>query len=398
MADLLSWPSDFESWGRLLDWLIPLAPNLPVRLQPSTLQVFDVWQNVFADLKNRRSAAIIDVCAEWLIELEGVENPADLTFKHGRWDALGSEARSHLVTALRALILRSARAYAVPALALFERAVTNKHMRSEAYRDLMAFTPTMADVSPEVVAAVAKAELMEELPQERFDHERRERRKHADYLNRLHAIPEDERTDDQNRALQHIYFPIGHDRINLDDIGIDRHHNYYFPVSPIHEPFATLFVKTPEVALALVRDLANHATKGWRQVHLLNRERMGTPIPVILDFPWGKQEFWGDWHVYSWFMGELAPQPLECAFLALSYWSFKQIEKGRPTEDVIRAVVEGSECYAMLGLALVLALETYDVSEPTFPIVTCQRLWQHDMARLLHEPTWGAARIIETPG
>ena len=31
MADVLSWPSDFVSWGRFLDWLLPLAPSLPAR-------------------------------------------------------------------------------------------------------------------------------------------------------------------------------------------------------------------------------------------------------------------------------------------------------------------------------------------------------------------------------
>jgi hypothetical protein len=34
-----------------------------------------------------------------------------------------------------------------------------------------------------------------------------------------------------------------------------------------------------------------------------------------------------------------------------------------------------------------VALETYDVSETTFPIVTCQRLWRHDIARFAQEPT-----------
>jgi hypothetical protein len=387
MADLLSWPSDFESWGRLLDWLLPLAPNLPPRLLPNVLEVFGVWQNVLADFKNPRSAAIIDVCANWLIELEGVEYPADLTSEHGQWDALGGEARSSLATALRMTIMRSARSYPAPAIALFERGVTNERMRHKAYSDLMGFTPTMADVSPAAVVAVAKAELMDELPQERADREESEHREHEEYLKRLRAIPEKDRTEDQKRALQHFYFPIGRDRIDLDNIGINRHHHYYYPASPIHEPFASLFAKKPKAALGLVRDLANHATKGWYQVQLLNRKGMGTPIPAVLEFPWGKQEFWGDWHVYSWFMGELAPKPLECAFLALSYCAFKQIEGGRPTDEVIRAVVEGNECYAILGLALVLALETYDVSETTFPIVTCQRLWHHDMARVVHEST-----------
>jgi hypothetical protein len=105
-----------------------------------------------------------------------------------------------------------------------------------------------------------------------------------------------------------------------------------------------------------------------------------------LEFPWGRQHFWGDWNVYNWFLGQLAPQPLECAFLALRHWSFKQIEAGRSVDEVVRLIIEGNECYAVLGLALTLALETYHVSSTILPIVTCQRLWQHDIARMVQEP------------
>lgn len=104
---------------------------------------------------------------------------------------------------------------------------------------------------------------------------------------------------------------MGRDSHDLDDVGLSRHENYYFPASALHEPFATLFAKRPDIARALVRDLANHATMGWRHVHNINRQRMGTPIPLEVEFPWGKQTFWGDWHVYNWFLGQLAPQVLE---------------------------------------------------------------------------------------
>jgi hypothetical protein len=387
IADLLGWPSDFASWGRFLDWLLPLAPSLPARLLPNILEVFGVWQNTFADLKNHRSAAIVNVCANWLIELEGVEYSERFTLGHGRWGALGDEARSSLATALRIAIMRSARSYPAPAIALFKRGVTNERMRRAAYSDLMGFTPTMADVAPEIVAAAAKAELIVELPQERFAREEREQREHAEWLKRLRSIPEEDRTVEQKRVLGHMSIPTVHDSVDFDDIGITQHHNYSFPESPIHEPFASLFTKKPEAALGLVRDLMNRATNGWRQVKLLNRKVNGTPIPVVLEFPWGKQEFWGDWPVYCWFMAQNAPFPLQCALLALSYWAFKEIEGGRLTDEVIRAIVEGNGCYAVLGLALVVALETYDVSETTFPIVTCQRLWRHDIARFAQEPT-----------
>ena len=387
MADMLGWPSDFQGWGRLLDWLFPIAPSLPARLLPNILELFGVWQNVFAGIPNPRSSNILGVCSNWLIDLEESEYPAGVSFEQGRWGDLGSKARSSLATSLRFIISMSAQAYPEPATALFERAIANDRMRREGYSDLIGFTPAMADVAPDQVVALARAELMKELPQDRIERKKQEEREHIEWLEHIRTIPEKNRNEDQRRALKHVHFPIGIEHFDLDDIGIDRHHQFYYPTSALHEPFASLFKKNPAAALGLVRDLANQAIKGWRQVHYINRNQMGTPIPVALEFPWGKQEFWGDWHVYSWFMGQLAPQPLECAFLALSHWAFKQIEGGQPTDEIIRTIIEGNECYAVLGLALVLALETFHVSETTLPIATCQRLWRHDIARFAQEPT-----------
>ncbi|WP_319774679.1 AAA family ATPase [Breoghania sp.] len=387
MAEYLSWPSDFGGWRRLLSWLLPQAPNLPARLLLSLLEFFGVWQNALADRRNPISEAIVNACSAWLIELEQDLYGERFSSEHGRWGALGGEARKSLASALRMLIMRAARAYPAPAIALFDRAVANDRMRREAYSELMAFSPTMVDVSPESIVAVAKAQIMEELPRDRAEREKREHDEYFERLRRVREIPEKNRTEAQRKFLENTHFhAIGMDRYDLDEIGISRHDNYYFPGSALHEPFVALFAKRPDLGRALVRDLANRATTGWRQIHSINVHQMGTPLPVEVDFPWGKQTVWGDWHVYNWFMGQLAPQPLECAYLALTYWAFKEIEVGRPTSDVIREVLEGHECLATLGLALVLALETFEVSETTLPIASCQRMWEYDMARVVQFP------------
>ena len=46
----------------------------------------------------------------------------------------------------------------------------------------------------------------------------------------------------------------------------------------------------------------------------------------------------------------------------------------------------GNECYAVLGIALLLALENWETTETTLSIATCQRLWHHDIARYVQEP------------
>ena len=387
VADMLGWPSDFRAWGRLISWIISESASIPLRLIPKVLEVFDVWQNALSNQKNGRSKAILEVADVWLKRFEDGElrdssnGDADEAWSFSR------DERSRLGKSLRSILLRSARSFPEFAKNLFRRVIADEDRRRAVYPDLIAFSPLMAEVDPDLLADLAEAELLEELPEDKFLRQRKERERHYAHLKKLRAIPEDQRSEDQNRALQSSFFPLGPERYDLDDVGIERHNDVYFPASPLHEPFKSLFANKPAVALRLVRNLANHATKGWRQVHSINRKTMGTPIPVSVAFPWGIQQFWGDWHVYSWGVGQLAPHPLECAFLALNHWAFRQIEGSRSVSDVIKDIVDGDECYAVLGIAFELALETGEVSETTLAVASCQRLWQHDIARVVQEPT-----------
>jgi len=388
VADMLGWPSDFAAWGRLIDWIISEADAIPVRLIPRILEVFDVWQNVAADIKNRRSKDILELINSWLLRFE----KGELRDKGGDdgekgWRPTGDDS-SQLSKSLCASLLRSARSYPAHATDLFKRIIANKQRRRAIYAHLIAFSPTMVDVDAELVADLAEAELLEELPQDELNRREKEREEYYKCLEELRAIPKDKLTENEKRALDSpsLFHAIGSDRYDLNNIGIQAHNNFYFPASALHEPFKSLFAVRPDVALRLVRNISNHATEGWRQIHSINRRKMGTPVPVSVSFPWGCQQFWGDWHVYSWGMGQLAPNPLECAFLSLNYWAFKQLEAGRSASDIIKDIVSGNECYAVLGIALTLALETWETTETTLAIATCQRLWSHDLARLVHEP------------
>ncbi|WP_419689431.1 hypothetical protein ACN22W_22250 [Burkholderia theae] len=386
LAELLSWPSDFASWGRFLDWLIALAPRVPVRLMPTMVDVLSVWQNALSEFDNLRSRAVVETCSRWLIDLEGAVYQDGFISGYGKWDALGHDALTQFATSLRILIVRAARSYPQYANDLFDRAVVNKRMRAEAFSELMALAPAMVDVSPDRLAAVARAEILEELPQDKVDRRRQRDQARSERVRQIREKPESERSEEETRLIQRFHPLIGGGSELDDDIGIDRHHSYYYPVSALHEPFASLFSKKPEVALQLVRDIANHATTGWRQLHQISWRRRATPIPVTIDFPWGAQQFWGGWNVYSWHLGELTAQPLECAFLALGYWAFREIEAGRPVDEIIRLVVEGNQSIAAAGLGLVLALETFHLSEVTLALAICQRLWRYDIQRAQQEP------------
>jgi len=386
VADMLGWPSDFRAWGRLIDWILAEADSIPVRLIAKVLGIFDVWQNVLADQKNGRSAAILRLANAWLVRFEQGNLLGTSEGDDGSPKPLGREQSEQLGRALRTIVLRSARSYPDYAIQMFQRVIANKNSRRDLFDELIGFSPIMSGVAPELLAELAEVELLQELPDDRRARKRQARKAHSERLAAVRAIPAEKRTPQQNSALQDIFFPIGNERYDLDDIGFARHGGNFFPASARHEPFKSLFENRPDVALRLVRNLVNHATKGWRQIHLINRESMGTPIPVSIEFPWGVQQFWGDWHVYNWGLGQLAPEALECAFLALSYWAFKRVDEGQSVSDVIKDVVEGNECYAVLGIALRLALEAWDTSETILAVITCQRLWPHDLARVVQEP------------
>jgi hypothetical protein len=377
IADMLGWPSDFRAWGRLIDWLISEAGTLPVRLIPSILEVFGVWQNVFSNIENPRSKALLTLANDWLLRFEegklrDAENSSSIfAFSRGESTRVG--------TAFRSILLRSAPSYPEFARAIFKRAITDEDRRRKVFDDLIAFSPLMSQVDPDLLVDLAEAQLLKELPGDKRDRKRKEREERYKRLAELRAIPEGDRTPDQQRVLDHTFFPIGEDRYDVDDIGIERYNNFYHPPSALHEPFKSLFENKPDVALRLVRNLSNHATEGWKQIHAIRRAE--TPIPVTLEFPWSTQEFWGDWHVYSWGQGQLAPTALECAFLALTYWAFKQVEGGRSASDVIKDIVEGNKCFAVLGIALDLALESWATTDTTLALATCQRLWKYDRAR-----------------
>jgi hypothetical protein len=49
-ADLLGWPSDFTAWNRLINFILRRISDIPQRLYPEIVAIFEVWQNAVADL------------------------------------------------------------------------------------------------------------------------------------------------------------------------------------------------------------------------------------------------------------------------------------------------------------------------------------------------------------
>ena len=78
-ADLLGWPSDFAAWRRLIDFILRRISDIPQRLYPEIVAIFEVWQNALADLRNPTSRALLQQCATWLAAIDAISTPMGRT-------------------------------------------------------------------------------------------------------------------------------------------------------------------------------------------------------------------------------------------------------------------------------------------------------------------------------
>ena len=377
-ADQWGWPSDIAAWQRVLGWVFARHDQFPAAALPLAVELFAVWQNMLGDVQNVFSERIITLADAWLAELENHEAT--------RWQDLGTNARKAVAEALRTLILRSARAYPDPARRMIDRAVALER-RGTLFALIVNFAPILAQVCPDKLSELVVAEVIDLLPKQELEKERRSDDEGYARLGAIRAKPEAERTEDEERALSGMFMPLGMKTYDFNDTGIDRTHGFFYPPSPAHEPFASLFQHAPDVARALVRTLSNQATKAWLQIHEINAPRYGTPLPLDIDFPWGPQRFWGAQRTYSWYFGEMGPQPLEAAFLTMTHWAHKSLDEGRDLDELIREVVEGHDNVAVLGLAVSLTLEKPERSPALLSLISSQRLWHLDFARQMQEST-----------
>ncbi len=381
-ADLLGWPSDFAAWRRLIDFILRRISDIPQRLYPEIVAIFEVWQNALADLHNPTSRALLQQCATWLAAIDGMstaDGPDENSAYREKVPDLGAFRKS-----LGALLLRSSRAEPTFAADYLQRVANSEHIRDDTFHDIIAYSPFLAQSLAQSVVELSLAFLQEELPDEQVAREKQELHDAAEWRKRILAKPQAERTPQEQRSLSFEPFlrTIGDfDYHDWERLSIHDDHRSFWPPSPLREPFHSLFQSSPDEALRLLRELCNHAITAWRQLHRHSHDRGGIPLPLELTFPWGTQRFWGTDREYLWCRSTWAPKAIGCGFMALEEWCFTELARGRPVDELIQKIVEGNECIATLGTATMLAVHTETVSEATLPLVTSQRLLAADHNR-----------------
>lgn len=385
-ADLLGWPSDFTAWRRLILFILRRISDIPQRLYPEIVAIFEVWQNALADFPNPTSRALLQQCATWLASIDMIsttDGPDENSSYWKRVPDLGAFRKS-----LCRLLLRASRAEPSLGADYLQRLTNSDRMRDGMFHDIIAYSPVLAQSLPQQVVELSLAFLRQELPDKQVVREQQEFQRNAEYRKKTSAKPEAERTPLDRMALSHgpLLRTIGDfSSYDWDRLSIHDEHRSFWPPSPLREPFHSLFQSSPDEALRLLRELCNYAMTAWRQLHRHSHDRGGTPIPLELTFPWGIQKFWGTDREYLWFRSTGAPKAIGCGFMALEEWCFAELARNRSVDELIQQIVEGNECVAILGVASMLTLQTDTVSEVTLPLVTSQRLLVADHNRMVQD-------------
>jgi hypothetical protein len=388
IADLLGWPDDFRLWTRFLDFLDDRLPTLPVRLLPRVLTLFEVWQNALADHPNAVSKRIVACVAGWLKALE--QRREDMgRFRRSKeqetdpWDEL--EDAEEFEGALRHILLRAARVEP-QRVAQYLKSFDSEHPASHRVFDgIVAFSPLLSHTHPGELTDFTLQHLKRELPEEHRRRRLEDVRRSRAHREKLLRKPANERdwSDEMTLSSPDLGY-MGPDRWDWDALALERHPSAFYPESPLHEPFHSLFANAPDEALRLVTAISNHAVEAWRQLHRM-MPGSGTPIPITVDFPWGKQTYWGGRREYLWSRGMWAPNALASAFLAFDAWALAQIDAGADPSALIERIVTGNDSIGVLGIALHLALAKPSVSAVEEALIGTLRLWQADIERLVQE-------------
>jgi hypothetical protein len=395
LADLLGWPSDFLAWRRLLLWALAQIESIPDACLPDLVMLFETWQVAVADYPNAVSHRIVAQCAAWLHAID--DQHRSWRFRHTESGSSGEprpRAPANLETKLRALVLRAARAYPDIVSTYLVRVAAIERWGDKAFQEVMAYAPLLSSTHSSLLAELARRWFMRELPDqsvERWHDEAAEQRRLRE---ELRATPPEQRSRSDQMFLQNPHFShSGFSHHDWDRLSIGADHHGFFPASPLREPFHSLLANDLPTALALIRDVVNHAVTAWRQLHRHCRDA-STPRPLILTFPWGQQEFWGDDRHYAWFRGHGGPQVVECALMALELWALAQIDAGRSLDEVMRQVLEGHASIAVLGIAVHLALRVPQASATTLALLGNLRLCRLDLQRQVQEPQLATAGLI----
>ena len=299
IADALAWPSDLSLWSQFCRWLLDNIPRFPIGTIPNIVSVFEIWQ-ILVDHRNLISQRIVKTAVDWLYDIEDRLHPEKFLYNPGSWETLRRNELDELERRLRTIVLRAARTLPDEVRTYLQRIEKRTHLRHQIFEQITTSTPTLVSAHAKELVDLCFLELLGTLPAQKV-----------------------------KRAESHDRIPYPSLTSDWHDLAILPSTATFSSSSPLREPFLSLFKAAPLKALRLTRGLCKHAITAWRQLHKLDPVNRDIPIPLRLDFPWGRQTFWGDAKVYGWFRGGAwGPSAVQCALMALESWAFAEVANG----------------------------------------------------------------------
>jgi hypothetical protein len=338
-------------WTWLVLWLVANAKSLPTALIPDISKVLQAWLISTQNQLPPFNAVIVGLLFEWLTLIEEAmsprmwRNPSDappsLNIPHLR--DVRDEVR---MTAFSFSHLNP------EAAERYLSALDPDAVRHDEMESILKAPGTLARAAPAALASFA-----------------------------LGAIIEKEDPDDLYRSRHDRFGPFG------------VHDNLLSPASPGQGPFFELLEHAPAEGLRLIRGLVEHATQWRRNQYLEVRQ----PFPRIsIPFPGGTKSFEGDFSVYLW-ARSVAPSVITAsALMALEAWAHRQIEAGRPFDEILQDVLgpDGSSL-AFVSVAVDLVLSHWRKARDTaWPLVATPELLEFDDARLTRDIA-GVDRMLD---
>lgn len=391
-SDMMAEPDDYLTWKRLLDWLLAQQDRIPVSLWPDVLTLAETWQAALINVPNPTTKGLVALQERWLRTLEAHQHPKEPRSLPGRFGGMDHHAQEAFADRLRTQIFRAALHYPEPTIRYLKALNPERRGTHHEWRSMMASAAWLAKAAPGLLVDAFLAEVLETLPKEEQRQEVEENRRRRD-----EALKHPEGSRERS-LLMPTFIGGGINHHDWDQLSLARRMELFYPPSPVTQPFGALFDHAPTEGVRAVKAIADHAVSAWLELHELEPEGAGTPIPLVLEFPWGSQTFWGGEREYGSFRGFGAPHVLEAGLMALEAWAFSELEEGRAIDDILFEVLDGVRHVGFLGIAAALAVTAAKASAAVLPMISSQRIWGWDVRRFVTLDGRNASRSLGARG
>lgn len=318
------------SWVHLLVWLLKLGAKIPAQALDDVAQLYTKWMlGTFG--QDPITPNLVAWLHAWLVELEedGIAGAPPRTYS----GHFGYREEQGLAEKLRTGFLLFANKRPDLAANYVNRVRAYKHDRG-VVSSIMKFRGTLAQAAPKELAALTTENLIAE-----------------------RKVDDPYRQADREEPFQFL-------------------DHEFLPAAPAQGPFLDLFTHAPDVGLALIRKLTDHAI----QFRVRGRDPGEDAFRIPFDdgerfFPWIRS--------YRWSRGEANDYAVASGLMALEAWAHQRVERGDDFDAVLKDVLgpPGTSA-AFLLIAVDLIISHWPKSQgAAVPFLACPELVSMDRTR-----------------